>query len=155
MSIDPLIMLVVDVLGKYVIDKGATLLKEAGQAAVQAAAQLFQQVMNRLKADPAEAKNVERFEKNPRDYQAAIAEALAEKMKNDPEFASQIAALLDDYKKAVHSVDTSSIKVGSGAIAMQGGIAAGEGGVAVDGNVQGGITLNNTVSQFALKGDDP
>ena len=155
MSIDPLIMLVVDVLGKYVIDKGATLLKEVGQSAVQAAAQLFQQVTNRLKADPAEAKNVERFEKDPKDYQAAIADALAEKMKNDPEFASQVAALLEDYQKAIPGVDTSSIKVGSGAIAMQGGTAAGEGGVAVTGNVQGGITLNNTLSQFALKGDDP
>ena len=155
MSIDPLTMLVVDVLGKYVVDKGATLLKEAGQSAVQAAAQLFEQVMNRLKTDPAEAKNAERFEKNPKDYQAAVADALAEKMKNDPEFASRLAALLEDYQKAIYRVDTSSIKVGSGAIAMPGGIAAGEGGVAVAGNVQGGITLNNTLSQFSLKGDDP
>ena len=155
MSIDPLIMLVVDLLSKYVIDQGATLLKEAGQTAAQAVAQLFQQVMNRLKADPAEAKNTERFEKNPKDYQTAIADALAEKMKNDPEFASQLATLLEDYQKAIQGVDVSRIKVGSGGVALQGGIAAGEGGVAVAGNVQGGITLNNTLSQFSLKGDDP
>ena len=155
MTIDPLTMLVVDVLGKYVIDKGATLLKETGQSAVQAAAKLFEQVMNRLKADPAEAKNGKRFEENPKAYQAPLADALAEKVKNDPDFAAQLAELLDDYRNAVQAVDTSSIRVGSGAVAMQGGVAAGEGGVAVAGNVQGGITLNNTMSRLSLEGDDP
>jgi len=155
MTIDPLTMLVVDVLGKYVIDEGATLLKEAGQSAVQAAAKLFEQVMNRLKADPAEAKNAERFEQNPEAYQAPMADALAEKVENDPDFAGLLAKLLEDYKKAVQAVDRSSIKVGSGAVAMQGGVAAGEGGVAVTGNVDGGISMSNQRSNRSLEGDDP
>jgi hypothetical protein len=154
MAIDPLTMVVVDILGKYVIDKGATLLKEAGQSAVQAAAKLFEQVMNRLKADPAETKNAERFEQNPEVYQAPIADALAEKVKNDPDFAAQLAALLKEYERAL-SRDESSIQVGSGAAAMQGGVAAGEGGVAIAGNVQCGVTLNNTLSRLSLEGDDP
>jgi hypothetical protein len=154
MTIDPLIMLVVDVLGKYVIDKGATLLKEAGQSAVQAAAKLFEQVMNRLKADPAETKNAERFEQNPEAYRAPIADALAEKVKNDPDFAAQVAALLKEYERTL-STGVSSISVRSGAAAMQGGVAAGEGGVAIVGNVQGGITRNNTLSRLSLEGDDP
>ena len=154
MTMDPLIMVAVDVLGKYVIDQGATLLKEAGQSAVQAAAKLFEQVMNRLKADPAEAKNAERFEQNPETYQVPIADALAEKVKNDPDFAAQLAALLKDYEQALNTGAT-RIKVGKGAVAMQGSVAAGAGGVAVAGNVQGGITLNNTLSRLSLKGDDP
>jgi 3D (Asp-Asp-Asp) domain-containing protein len=154
MTIDPLTMMVVDVIGKYVIDKGATLLKEAGQAATQAAAQLFEQVMNRLKADPAEAKNAERFEQNPEGYQAVIADAVGEKMKSDPDFTAQLVALVEDYKKAIVTVDTSNIKVDSGVVATQGGVAAGEGGVAIQGNVQGGITLNNTQSSPSLEGGD-
>ncbi len=150
MATDPFIMMVVDVLGKYVIDKGATLLQEAGQSAVQAAAKLFEQVMNRLKADPAEARNAERFEQNPKRYQAPIAAALTEKVKSDPDFASQLATLLQDYERAVRT-NVLSIQVGSGAAVVQGGIAAGKGGVAVAGNVEGGINLNNTKAALRWK----
>jgi len=155
MIIEPLTMLVVDVLGRYVIDKGATLVKEAGQSAAQAAAQLFEQVMTRLKADPAEAKNAERFEQNPEDYRTPIGEAIAEKVKSDPDFAAQLAALLEDYKKASNVVDASSIKVGSGAVAMKSSVAAGEGGVAVSGDIQGGINISDKQSKSVLEGDDP
>jgi hypothetical protein len=154
MTIDPLIMLVVDILGKYAIDKGASLLKEAGQSAVKVAAKLFEQVMSRLKADPAEAKNAERFEKNPEAFQPALAAALAEKVKNDPEFAAQLASLLKEYERA-RNTGSPSIKVGSGAVALQEGVAAGEGGMAISGNVEGGITLNNTRSRLPSEGDDP
>ena len=75
-------------------------------------------------------------------------------MKNDPDFAAQLAALLKEYERAL-STGVSSINVGSGAAALQGGVAAGEGGVAIVGNVQGGITLNNTLSRLSLEGDDP
>jgi len=155
MTIDPLTMVVVDILGKYVVDKGATLLKEAGQSAVQAAAKLFERVMAWLKADPAEARNAELFEENPEGYRTPVAEAIAEKVKSDPDFAMQLTALVEDYKKASNAVDASSIKVGSGAVAMQGSVAAGEGGVAVSGDIQGGINISNKQSKSVLEGDDP
>ena len=155
MTIDPLTMVVVDILGKYVVDKGATLVKEAGQSAIQAAAQLFEKVMARLKADPADARIAERFEQNPEGYRTPLAEAIAEKVKSDPDFATQLTALLEDYKRASNAVDASSIKVGSGAVAMQGGVAAGEGGAAVSGDIQGGINISNKQSKNSLEGDDP
>jgi len=99
MTIDPLTMVVVDILGKYVVDKGATLVKEAGQSAVQAAAKLFERVMARLKADPAEARNAERFEQNPEGYRTPVAEAIAEKVKNDSDFATQLATLLEAIRR--------------------------------------------------------
>lgn len=153
MTIDPLTMVVVDILGKYVIDKGATLLKEVGQSAAQAASLLFEKVVARLKADPAEARNAERFEQNPEGYRTPVAEALAEKVKNDSDFAAQLAALLEDYKKAMIAIDTSNINIG--AAATQGSAAAGERGVAVVGNVQGGISISNQQSNRSLEGDDP
>ena len=153
MTIDPLTMVVVDILGKYVVDKGATLVKEAGQSAVQAAAKLFERVMARLKADPAEARNAERFEQNPEGYRTPVAEAIAEKVKNDSDFATQLATLLEGYQKAIIIVDTSNVNMG--VVATQGGAAAGEGGAAVVGNVKGGISVSNQQSNRSLEGDDP
>ena len=154
MTIDPLTMLVVNVLGKYVVDKGATLLKEAGQAAAQAASQLCEYVLTRLKADPAEAKNTEHFEKNPEGYKTHVTDAIAANMKSDPDFATQLSDLLQQYQKAVSS-NESAIKATSGVVATQGGIAAGVGGVAVAGNVAGGITISNTQSSYTSGGTGP
>lgn len=153
MAIDPLTIVVVDILGKYVIDKGATLLREAGQSAVQAIAKLSEQVMARLKADPAEAKNAERFEQNPEGYKVPMADSIAEKVKSDPDFAMQLTALVEDYKKAIITIDTSNINIG--AAATQGSAAAGDRGVAVVGNVQGGISISNQQSNRSLEGNDP
>ena len=153
MTIDPLTMVVVDILGKYVVDKGATLLKEAGQSAVQAAAKLFERVMAWLKADPAEARNAELFEENPEGYRTPVAEAIAEKVKNDSDFAAQLTELLEDYKKAIITIDTSNIN--TDVVATQGSAAAGEGGVAVVGNVKGGISISNQQSNRSLEGNDP
>lgn len=153
MTIDPLTMLVVDILGKYVVDKGATLLKEAGQSAVQAAAKLFEQVMARLKADPGEARNAERFAQNPEGYKTPVAKAVAEKVKNDPDFAAQLAALLEDYQRAIITIDTSNVNTDM--VATQGSAAAGEGGVAVVGSVKGGISISNQQGGRSLVGDDP
>ena len=152
MTMDPLTMLVVDILGKYVVDKGATLLKETGHSAAQAASQLFEKAMARLKADPAEARNAERFEQNPEGYRIPVAEAIAEKVKNDSDFAAQLTALLEDYKKAIITVDTSNVN--ADIVAMQGGAATGDGGVAVVGNVKGGISVSNQQSGRSLEGDD-
>jgi len=158
MTIDPITMVVVDILGKYAVDKGVTLLKEAGQATAHAAAQLFDRVMARLKADPADARNAERFEQNPEGYQVPVADAITEKMKTDLDFATQLKVLLEDYQHAISAVGVPSINVGSvdsGAVAMQGGVAAGKGGAAVAGNVQGGIKISNRQNPQSLGEDEP
>jgi hypothetical protein len=97
---DPLTIAVTTILGKYAIDKGATLLKEAGKAAADLAGKLFQKVLDRLKADPAEAKNAERFEKDPAKHQELIGEAIDEQVKADPDFAAELQALVDEFKKS-------------------------------------------------------
>ncbi len=155
MTIDPFIMLIVDVLGKYVVDKGATLVKEAGQAAAQAASKLYELVLARLKQDPADAKNAEHFEQNPDGYQIPIADSINEKLKSDPEFGTQLLEILEEYKKAIRSSTTTNINAESGVVATQGGIAAGPGGVAVAGNVKGDITITNTQSRYSAGGMGP
>src|SRR5215510_11550808 len=100
MLTEPIIMLIVDVLGKYIVDEGATLVKEVGQAAAQAASRLYDFVLERLKADPADARNAEHFEENPEGYKIPVADAIGEKAESDPDFASQLSVLLEEYKKA-------------------------------------------------------
>jgi len=155
MSVEALTMVVVDILGKYVVDHGATLLEEAGQAGVQVASQLCTFVLSKLKSDPAEARNAARFEENPAGYQAPLADAIAEKLASDPDFSAQLMVLIREYKQAATAVQESSNAAGSGAIAMQGSIAAGAGGVAVGGNVKGNVFIKNTQKSYSSERGNP
>ncbi len=146
---DPLTQQVVDVIAKYALDKGVTLAKEAGQAAVDAAAKLFRKVIDRLKQDPAEAKNAERFEKNPEGYKAPVTDALGEKMQADAAFADELRALFAEFKQAravniSHSgtgdlfVGDHNVKVGEN----QGTIIVGGSGHSVSNTRSGGTDIN-------------
>jgi hypothetical protein len=136
---DPLTAAVVTVLGKYTIDKGATLLKEAGQAAADAAARLFHKVMERLKADPAEAKNAERFEKNPEGYKQPITDAVEEQIKADPDFAAQLRALLEEFQRAERAAGVSIATSHVTATASSDGLAVGS--ISIGGSVGGDIEI--------------
>jgi len=140
---DIIVTAIATILGKYAIDKGATLLREGGEAVVKAAGNLFMKVMTRLKADPSEAKNAERFEQNPEAFKPAVEAAVADQMKADPNFAAELKKLLEDFDQAQKTAGVTIVNTGSGAVATQGGVAAGAGGVAVGGNVSGGIVMGN------------
>ncbi len=154
MTIDALAVLVVEILGKYIVDEGATLVKEVGEFAAQAASQLAEFVMRRLKDDPTHARNAAHFEKNPDGYQIPMADAIAEKAESDPNFAAQLSTFLVEYKKAA-SQSAFSPNVRSNVMATRGGVAVGEGGVAVAGDVKGGIHIRNTQSSYPSEGGGP
>ncbi len=139
---DPLTSAIVTILGKYAVDKGASLLKEAGQAAADAAGKLFQKVLDRLKADPTEAKNAERFEKNPEAYQAPIADAVDEKVKSEPDFAAELKALLEEFQKAERAAGVSITTTGATATASSGGAAVGS--ISIGGSVSGSVTVQGS-----------
>jgi hypothetical protein len=123
---------VVAVLGKYVIDKGAEFINEGKEAAADAARQLFDAVMDRLKSDPAGARNADGFEKNPEGYSAPVEDALKEEVKADPDFGVQLQALMDQLTAAAPGT-IQQIVSGSGAAAAQDSVAAGAGGAAAMG----------------------
>ena len=155
---DPLAAAISTILGKYAIDKGATLLKEAGNAAADKAAELFQKVMDRLKADPSEAKNAQRFEENPEGYRTVIADAVKDKLATDPNFAAEVKALVEQFTQVAGPAGASILNLGSGAIATQGGVAAGQGGaaagpggIAVVGTLSGSANINNDQSQTNIR----
>jgi hypothetical protein len=138
-TMDPLTTTVMIVLGKYAIDKGAGLIQEAGKAAADVAGKLFAKVMEKLKADPGEAKNAERYEKDPKTFEAPVAAAVAEKIKADPNFAQELQQLVEQFKQAGGaSLVASQIT----ATASQGGTAVGA--FQVGGNLSGNVQIGGT-----------
>jgi hypothetical protein len=121
---------VVAVLGKYALDRGTELLKQAGQAAADAAGELYRTVLDRLKADPAEAKTAERFEKNPDDFAKGVEAALTELVETDKAFATQLEALMTRLETSAPPGAVQMYVSGSGAAASGNAAAAGERGAA-------------------------
>lgn len=144
---DPITSSIVIVLGKYALDKGAELATKVGPKALEAAKEMFQTVLERVKrTDP---RTVEKFPGNPEGYNAPLTDSLNEVMETDPDFAAQLKALLEQYEKEAqeHAAATgtsyqATVK-GSGAIAQEGSVAAGEGGVAVGRDVHGGVNVSH------------
>jgi hypothetical protein len=136
---DPLTGIIMTVLGKYAIDKGAGLIKEAGKAAADVAGKLFAKVMERLKADPGEARNAERYEKDPKTFEAPVAAAVDEQIKADPNFAQELQQLVEQFKQAGGA---SLIASNITATASQGGTAVGA--FQVGGNLSGNVQIGGT-----------
>lgn len=111
---DPLTTMIMTVLGKYAIDKGAGLVQEAGKAVADAAGKLFTRVIDRLKADPGEAKNAARYEKDPKTFEAPVAAAVDEQLKADPNFAAELKVLLESFDQAQKAAGVSIVNTGSG-----------------------------------------
>jgi hypothetical protein len=120
---------VMAVLGKFAIDKGKQLLTEAGEAAVAAARDLFDSVVDRLKGDAATEVIGEGYEKDPAGYAKPAADQVAKAAEADPAFATQLQELLEAFKSATPA-ETYRLIVGSGAAVAINNSAAASGGSA-------------------------
>ena len=139
---------VMTILGKYVIDKGATLTKEVGQTAVQKAGEFFNIVLEYLRRDPEKKVIADRYEQDPQKAAPLLEEDLRQVTQADANFARQLETLLMQYKAAAQAHTTTNTQViGGGAISQGGGDALGERAVKVGGNVSGSIITgdNNIV----------
>ena len=139
---------VVAILGKYVIDKGEGLLQDAGQAAADAARNLYDTVIARLKDDPATKVIAEGFEKKPDGYQQPVEDALQTKVDADPALAAQLQALMESLKQATPAPTWSILVSGSGAVAVDHSVAGGEGSTVATGGsvIMTGGTMSGSVA---------
>lgn len=96
---DPVVAAIITIVGKYAVDKGAELAKEAGPKAVEIAGKLFNKISERFSKNPADAQNLEKFTEKPETYQAPVADALEEQLK-DEAFAKEVEQLLEQYRAA-------------------------------------------------------
>ena len=136
------------VLGKYALDKGAELAKEAGPAAAEKAGELFKTVLNRLRRQPAGEVVAEEFKKDPETYEKPVAKKLETAVQADSDFAAQLQQLLDEFEEAAqqHAAATGTTYVslsGSGAVATGSGDALGERAVKAR-DVKGSITTGDS-----------
>jgi hypothetical protein len=145
---EPIITSIVAVLGEYALDKGGEFLEEVGPKALDTAKEIFTTVLDRLRKDPKSEVVAEEFKEDPATYEKPLEKKLAQEFEADAEFATQLQVLLEQYEQAAKDHAESTGRVyqatvsGSGAVAHDGGVAAGPRGVAVGGNVQGGVTIS-------------
>jgi hypothetical protein len=141
---DPLIVSVVTLLGKYALDKGVELGKAVGPQALETVRSMFGMVLAKVRqTDP---RTAEKFPKNPEGYEAPMQDVLQETLQADPDFAAALKTHLETYQEVAKAYATASgtsyqasLK-GDGAIAQgPGATAAGQGGMIIqgDGNVVG------------------
>lgn len=142
---DPLTAGVMTILGKYAIDAGATLLKEAGPAAKETAASLFRKVMDHLRQKPAAEAIADGYEKNPKGYEVPMQDQVNTAVSTEPAFKAELQSLLEQYQSQAQTYQSIQAQVGSGAAAIgDGATAVGERGVIVHGNVSGNIIIGDS-----------
>ena len=143
---DPLTLSVVTLLGKYAIDAGITLAKEAGPAAAKKAAELAKVALDYLRQKPDSQVIADLYESKPDVYGDALADQLDAAVQADAAFKEQLAALMAEYERAAPAVQATL--TGSGAIAQgEGATAVGQRGAHVGGSAGMVITGDHNVIQ--------
>jgi len=81
---------VITILGPYVSQMGEALTKTVGEVAVEKASKLLGWLKEKFAGDPAAAKDLTRFENNPKAYETALKDTIVEKVASDPGFAQEV-----------------------------------------------------------------
>jgi hypothetical protein len=143
---DPLSAAIITILGKYAIDAGATLLKEAGPAAKETAANLFKKVLGYLRQKPAAQAIADGYEKNPTGYEAPMQDQVEAALADNTSLKEELQALVAQFEEQKKAFQPSvQVQVGKRGVAAvgDGATAVGERGVHVTGDVKGGITTGD------------
>ena len=157
---DPWITSVVIILGRYSLDKGAELAKEAGPKALETAKEMFRMVLERIAHSKPET--AAEFPNQPATYQQPLESALAAEVQASPDFAAQLEALLEQYEQAAQEhaaaqgVAPVAIRTRDGAVAYGSGataLGAGAQQIRVGGDVSGGIATGS--GRIGRPAEDP
>jgi hypothetical protein len=97
---EPLSATVAAIVTGFLTKGAAALGQQVGEAAADAARMLAQAVLDRLKADPAEQRTVERYEADPEALEPAVEAAIDDAMAKDEAFAAQLEQLVASFREA-------------------------------------------------------
>lgn len=136
---------VTSLLAPYLAKAGKALADKAAEQLPGAVNILWDKIAQKFQSKPAaqDAANDLVQNASDTDNQAAFETQLRKMLKDDPAFLEELSGLAEKAQQEAIKLQ------GSGAIATNGGVAAGQGGVAIGGNVQGGnivVGNNNQVS---------
>ena len=120
---DPISMTVASIITGFLVRAAGGVTETVETAVTDAARTIAQTVLDRLKADPAEAKTVERYEREPEKLEPSIAVAINDLVTRDEALKTQLDALLQGYEQAKERA---------------GGV-----GVEIHGNVEGSVQSGN------------
>ena len=120
---DPISMTIASIITGFLVRTADGVTETVGTAVTDAARTIAQTVLDRLKADPAEAKTVERYEREPEKLEPSIAVAINDLVTRDEALKTQLDALLQGYEQAKERA---------------GGV-----GVEIHGNVEGSVQSGN------------
>jgi hypothetical protein len=151
---DPLSAAIITILGKYAIDAGVTLVKEAGPAAKETAARLFGKVLHYLRQKPGSQAIADGYEKNPAGYEAPMQDQVETALAADANFKEELQALVTQFEEQQQAFQPDvSVKVGQGSAAAVGdqSTAVAERGVSVTGDVTGGIVTGDQMGSRKKK----
>jgi hypothetical protein len=134
------------VLSRYAPDKGGELSQQFGSQATALAAEIFDLVLEKVKA--IDARTAQRYPQNPTGYDAPFSDVLAELLEANQILTSQLKALLAQFQETANFDQTTGPQAtitGSGVISQHSTLTAGDRGVA--GSSTGGsiITGDNNV----------
>jgi hypothetical protein len=126
----------------YLAKAGKIVIEDVAKQLPEAVGTLWDKISAKFEAKPAAQGAAQDLvgKADDKDNQDAFELQLRKMLKEDPAFADELSALVDKAQKESISLQ------GSGAVATNGGVAAGQGGVAVQGNVQGNIIFGNNAT---------
>jgi hypothetical protein len=155
-----LLVPIIAILGKYVIGKGANMVGDVGQEAVDTAKQLWDAVVGKLKKDPSGTFVVDDFENKPDVYKYSLKDKLEKLVAADEALRLELTALLNRYQKADErhsSIAHAHVRNQHGAVAIgteATGQSAGNNGVVISGNnnevVGPSLTINHGADPKAI-----
>ncbi|HWC76658.1 MAG TPA: hypothetical protein VG778_04310 [Blastocatellia bacterium] len=111
---------VLAILMPYVAKGAKEFINIAGEAGYEKAKGMLQKIKAKWSGDQEVSSTIERFEEKPERYKPVLEDILKEKLAQDPEMASQLAALLKEMGPTLHIIQ--EMEEGKGVT----GLAAGE-----------------------------
>lgn len=139
---------IVTIMGQYAPDKGAELSQEAGPKALKIAREMFGLVLERAaEVDP---RTSLKYPDNPEGYKTPLTDVLDELLKAQPDFATRLEALLEQYEQAAREHAAAPGDHYQATLTGSGVLVQGKGAIGIKQGDQGQVIIGSSVGGDVL-----
>ena len=146
---DPISMTIASIITGFLVRTAGGVTETVGTAVTDAARTIAQSVLDTLKADPAEARTVERYESEPEKLEPSIAVAINDLVAKDEAFKTQLEALLQGYEQAKERAGGVGVEVHGN---VEGSVQSGDHNVQID-RTTGTVQINRDPARTERQSD--